>query len=302
MELEARVIAVLQDQIAALKAENAALEGSHPCCCPPSGLPYLANSGLAVSEYHEKYTQQGTIVSTGDGGAALEFYEASPAGTFSSAVIVVPDVWGWNSGRTRAICDTLTNDGYLVVCPKLLQPPLEGGTDGDGLPPNFNIAERGQDFGPWAKQIPWIGKCDGQMDSLLQYLDSKGVQKIGMLGMCWGGWIVFHTSAISDKVVCGAIPHPSCQIEGMHGGDLMELTKSVKAPMLMMPADGDMETYLPDGDVVKTLQATNPKSRSMPFLDMKHGWVPRGDMSVEKTANDVKKAISAIQEWLKEFL
>ena len=176
----------LEDQVDALKAENAALEASmKPSCCPLSSLPYLANSGLKVNEYHTVYAQRGSVVSTGEGAGAVEFYETSPTGAFTSAVIVVADVWGWNGGRTRAICDTLAEDGYLVVCPKLLQPALEGGTDGDGLPPDFNIAERGADFGPWAKQIPWHGKCDVQVKSILSYLDSKNVEKIGMAGFCW---------------------------------------------------------------------------------------------------------------------
>jgi len=37
-----------------------------------------------------------------------------------------------NSGRCRGIADMLGDSGYKVVVPKVLEPPFEGGTDGDG--------------------------------------------------------------------------------------------------------------------------------------------------------------------------
>lgn len=98
-------------------------------------------------------------------------------------------VWGWNGGRTRAIADTLAaEDGYKVVVPKFLQPELEGGTDGDGLPPDFDMAARSADFGPWVSAIPWKGNLDAKMGALLEKLSADGAAKIGMVGFCWGGW------------------------------------------------------------------------------------------------------------------
>lgn len=37
-----------------------------------------------------------------------------------------------NSGRTRGIADMLGELGYKAFIPKILEPPFEGGTDGDG--------------------------------------------------------------------------------------------------------------------------------------------------------------------------
>ena len=33
-----------------------------------------------------------------------------------------------------------------MYAPKVLQAPFEGGTDGDGLPPSFDMAARGAEF------------------------------------------------------------------------------------------------------------------------------------------------------------
>jgi len=47
----------------------------------------------------------------------------------------------------RAIADELAKQGLNVWVPKVLA-PFEGGTDGDGLPPDFDIAKRGSELGP----------------------------------------------------------------------------------------------------------------------------------------------------------
>lgn len=56
----------------------------------------------------------------------------SPVCAGTTAVIFIPDVWGWNSGRIRNFADMMSDGGQFTVVPKLLEPPLEEGTDGDG--------------------------------------------------------------------------------------------------------------------------------------------------------------------------
>ncbi len=90
------------------------------CSCPPGSLKFLENT----------YATVGKKITLEDG---LELYATGQPG--AKAVILVPDVWGWNSGRVRPVADLLAEGGFYVVIPKLLLPNLEGGTDGDGLPP-----------------------------------------------------------------------------------------------------------------------------------------------------------------------
>merc|ERR1719359_1791053 len=94
-------------------------------CCPSRSAPYLAadhiNTGRTLESNGIRYYK------TGDSRAAL---------------LILPDVWGWNGGRTRAIADEFATRGLSVWVPRILQPPYEGGTDGDGLPPSFNLAQR----------------------------------------------------------------------------------------------------------------------------------------------------------------
>jgi dienelactone hydrolase len=83
--------------------------------------------------------------------------------------------------------------------PKLLVPAIEGGTDGDGLPPDFDMSARGKEFGPWITQIPW-SVIQPKVEGLIAHAKEQGAAAIGVVGCCWGGWAAFHTSAICAEV------------------------------------------------------------------------------------------------------
>ena len=199
----------------------------------------------------------------------------SGSGT-ASAVIIFSDVWGWDSGRIRSLADELAASGHLVVIPKLLQPALEGGTDGDGLPPDFDLGARGADFGPWVTQIPW-STIEPQVDAILADLNGRGITKIGHLGTCWGAWAGFHTAA-SGKLSCGVNCHPSVQLEGMFGGSDLALAETVKCPQMMLPAGGDNDNTKPGGEMqaIFDKQPWGSDCVYQEFPEMEHGWVPRG--------------------------
>jgi hypothetical protein len=87
-------------------------------CCPPNSEKFLAAD----------YTPVGFTGSLPDG---TEFYACgTPEGR--NGILVIPDVYGINGGRTRSIIDQFAEAGYFAIAPKLLVPALEGGTDGEG--------------------------------------------------------------------------------------------------------------------------------------------------------------------------
>lgn len=56
------------------------------------------------------YTAQGDVVSTG----AVDLYQAPiPAGT-TKALLLCPDIFGWNGGRIRAIADSFALQGNYM--------------------------------------------------------------------------------------------------------------------------------------------------------------------------------------------
>ena len=255
-------------------------------CCPPGATAYLAAVPTTVGSLKESN--------------GVEFYETGAAS--SAAIILFPDVWGWNSGRTRALADAFAAGGYRVYVPKLLAPPLEGGTDGDGLPPTFDMGARGAEFGPWIKTVPW-SSVGPKVEALLAYARAAGATSFGAVGCCWGGWAVFQASALDAGVKCGVIFHPSCHIEGVYGGDVGELCGRVRCPVYFMPAGGDSpDLYGPEGSLVTTLAAKFPGTKTKLFADMAHGWTSRGDAADPAVTRDVELAMTEAKAYFAELL
>jgi hypothetical protein len=76
-------------------------------CCPPGSSGFLSSDGNHV----------GVKLQHG----STDLYITGPA-TSASGVVLVPDIWGWDSGRTRNIADALASNGWIVVRVQL--PPL----------------------------------------------------------------------------------------------------------------------------------------------------------------------------------
>lgn len=65
-----------------------------------------------------KYETQGNITTLPDG---LEFYGVGSTES-QRGILLISDLFGWNTGRTRNLADYLGENGYYVVVPKLLVP------------------------------------------------------------------------------------------------------------------------------------------------------------------------------------
>ena len=111
-------------------------------CCPPNSHVYLASTYVPVG-------------STGSFANGTEYYKVGNPN--QNAILIIPDVFGWNGCRIRNIADQLAEGGYYVVIPKLLIPNFEGGTDGDGLPADF-FTTNGDKFMGYIATITWEGK------------------------------------------------------------------------------------------------------------------------------------------------
>lgn len=156
-------------------------------CCPPNALKYLAPD----------YSYIGKIVTLEDG---VEFYESSSSASFQKAVIVIPDIFGWNSGRTRNIADFFAEHGYYAIIPRLLTPPIGGGNDGDGFAYDFDRSTMIEDV----RKFPYQGKpalrpltfiifsisfvielLQPRLRSVTSHIKSLGIQKVVILAFCW---------------------------------------------------------------------------------------------------------------------
>lgn len=179
-------------------------------------------------------------------------------------------------------------------------PPFEGGTDGDGLPPSFNIGERMAEFGPLLGAEWNQTKTVPKLLAVVKAMKSAEVKKMCFLGFCYGCWAGMHLANEVDFVCC-ASPHPSLHIEGMVGGDPAAVAKGSKAPWAFFPcgkADdgGDPDMYDAEGAVFKALEEKFPgKNVTKRFASMQHGFVSRGNIK-ENPAGSGEEVSKAVQE------
>lgn len=254
-------------------------------CCPPGSHPYLLST----------YTGTGTIVTEG----GVDFYINKATESPTSAVLLLSDIWGWNGGRVRAIADYWASQGYMVVIPKLLNPVFEGGTDGDAMSPTstFNM--------DWIKQFPWSVQKP-KVDTALKLCKDKGIVKIAVLGFCYGGHPASWASSENpDSIVCGAVFHPSIQLETFaFGGSMPELMKTVKCPFLIAPAGNDLPMFAEDGEFGEALKSSAKGSECVwkTYRDMTHGWTCRGDIADEKIKRDCEAVMKEATEFFAKYL
>ncbi len=88
-------------------------------CCPPNAEKYLAPDYSFVGTCHKL-------------DCGTEFYATGDKNS-KHGIFLIPDIFGWNGGRTRNIADYFAEQGYYVTVPKLLSPGIKGGTDDDGI-------------------------------------------------------------------------------------------------------------------------------------------------------------------------
>jgi len=260
-------------------------------CCPAgshgplSANPMAGKNGLEI------------IVNGG-----LEMYAVGNP-TAGKGVLLIPDVWGWDSGRIREWADDLSAKlGAYCVVPKLLNGgnapfngPFEGGSNGDGLPPNLDLEKRGQEALPFILSFKW-DSIKPKMASALTHMKENGCIKIGGVGFCRGGWALAHFSAEGGDLVDCAVPHPSIHLEGMHKGDPVALLGQVKCPFLLMPAGNDPDLYNPGKSTIMLKLPSG--SETKPFPDMLHGWSIRGNLADAKISRDAKAALDATEQYL----
>eukprot|EP00747_Dinoflagellata_sp_TGD_P165063 gnl/TRDRNA2_/TRDRNA2_185862_c0_seq1.p1 gnl/TRDRNA2_/TRDRNA2_185862_c0~~gnl/TRDRNA2_/TRDRNA2_185862_c0_seq1.p1 ORF type:complete len:281 (-),score=40.28 gnl/TRDRNA2_/TRDRNA2_185862_c0_seq1:127-969(-) len=263
-------------------------------CCPPGSAPYLAAD----------HTDEGSVAEA----EGVQYYQV---GSGAVGLLMLPDVWGWNGGRTRALADDFAKKGFNVFVPKLL-PPFEGGTDGDGLPPTFDVTVRGGELGPQFKG-PWSAQENlPKMQKVVAAMRTAGVKKFGALGFCYGAWVGFHLSSTisGDEFVCGVSAHPSVHIEGMMGNKPADLAAKCNCPWALYPCGApgspgsDGPLYDKDGDLFQALEARFPgKNHTKRYETMRHGFVSRGAIKDGQfKAGDGDAVKAAVQECTEDIL
>ena len=134
--------------------------------------------------------------------------------------------------------------------------------------------------------------------------------KVSAVGFCWGVWPVTKACSLG-LFKCGVGFHPSLQFEDKFGGDMLEMVKSAtdQVPLLYCVSGNDPD-YLKKGGSVAvlleeskhTLNDESTRPRCVDFPEMKHGWVSRGDTTVQKVRDDAEEALTLATDFLRHWM
>uniref|UniRef100_A0A6B2LGN8 Dienelactone hydrolase domain-containing protein n=1 Tax=Arcella intermedia TaxID=1963864 RepID=A0A6B2LGN8_9EUKA len=200
-------------------------------------------------------------------------------GSGEKAVIVCYEVFGMNEGRLKLICDQLAHAGFQV-----LMPDFERNDPFDGNWPNFNA---------WLLKTPWSKVHDDLVTKVLPFLKGHGAKTFGILGFCWGNWVVFHASGEISEIKAGASAHPSAvRICQTFEENLDQIVDKIHIPNLVLSAVNDPESVKPGGVYSEKLSKVG--GEIFEYKDQNHGWVTRGDLNDPQVEAAVKDSTQKI--------
>jgi len=248
------------------------LQESKMSCCPPGAYGDLTIEG---------YTPKGVVETVGD----LDMYRV---GSGEKCIIWNYDIFGLNAGRTKMLADLFSESGYLVIIPDYYR-------NGEGRDPAnaTDVVDFIKTRTNWTKlQADWKEK-------ILPYAQKHGAKSFGAVGTCWGSYMVVRFSSLPE-FKAGVSFHPShTPISGLLGEDVKETISAVCCPQLFMPAGGDAKEDMANG---QSKQILGDKLKVIECLEMKHGWVTRGNMEDTNTNRDVLLAIKEGLDFFKNNL
>ena len=243
------------------------MSGASNDCCPPGShaAPSLASDNDAKPN--------GSLITLGE---STPCYYSAPKESSSKGIVAYTDVWGFQS-RIHSLCDYLaTNGNFHVLCVDCFR-----GETKDDHP----------DMVAWFQSVPYDPNVAKDTDLCLEYLKTQhGVASVGAIGFCWGAWVIGKSSAANVPWKAAVAFHPSFRVEQVaFGGDPVQLMQGISCPLLLLPGSNDPDYTKPESAEFQAL--TKNGSKSIPFPDMIHGWMTRGDRSDPQIDRDVSEAL-----------
>jgi carboxymethylenebutenolidase len=190
-----------------------------------------------------------TIRLTAADGHTLDAYVAEPKGKPRAAVIVVQEIFGVNS-HIRSVADGYAAEGYLAIAPAMFD-RAERNFESGYTPEDI---ERGRDT---MQKIGW----DKAMADVTAALDEvKPAGKVGIVGYCWGGTVVWLAAA--------RVPGLAAAVSYYGGGVPNFIDEQPRCPVMFHFGEKDASIPL---ERAKAVAAAHPGAISY-FYPAGHGF------------------------------
>lgn len=202
------------------------------------------------------------------------------------ALVIFPDVWGWDAENTRLLADKFAKSGFTVALPDFFvaKCPLEELAKGN-MPVFMEWKEKHEP----EVVMPIYEKVTKALSA------DYGVTSFGVLGICWGGRFVLDLGA-TDKVKAVVMNHGSFTER--------EQIEALKQPVLINASDNDR---MISREKLAQYQGVLDCKKDLPsdvkfFEGMKHGWTIRGDASDAEVGPRIVEAFNRANSWFQKHL
>ena len=160
-------------------------------------------------------------------GHKLAAYRAEPAGKPRGGIVVIQEIFGVNS-HVKAVADGYAADGYLAIAPAMF----------DRVQRGFDVGYTPEEIAKGRELRPKISVDWAMKDAEAAVKAAASAGKVGIVGYCWGGFVVWMASA--------RIPGLACAVPYYGGGILDNADIEPKVPVMghfgekdsMIPVDG----------------------------------------------------------------
>eukprot|EP00043_Microstomoeca_roanoka_P028199 m.17225 g.17225 ORF g.17225 m.17225 type:complete len:281 (-) comp8239_c1_seq1:249-1091(-) len=239
------------------RLSGSSIMASDECC----------KAGLPVTIEHE---DKGKEIQLGD----MDAYVSGDPAKAKAGILLFYDIFGLKHNQVREVCDRFAQRGYYVVMPDIFrkQPwKLEE------FPPKDRDALHAF-FGRINEAAP------GDVETVKQHFKEVGLgdKKLGVIGFCWGGkWAM--TVCADPAFGAGLAAHPAMLD--------MDMAKKVQCPMVLCPAQGDVECEPFLHEFKK--HPWGDKCKVQRFDNQIHGFcAARGDWSQREVASAVEQVLA----------
>lgn len=164
-------------------------------------------------------------------GFEFDVYVAEPETPAKAAVVVAMEIFGVNS-HIQDVCKRLAQEGYVAIAPQLFE-RIEKGIN---MGYSADDVARGKDLKQQA-ETQFKAEIASDIQTCIDWAyDEQGVNKVGMMGFCWGGLNTWRAAQQAESL-WSAICY--------YGGGMVseeELAQKPKAPVLAHFSDNDATT------------------------------------------------------------
>lgn len=155
------------------------------------------------------------ITLTAADGHAFSAYVARPIEKPKGAVVVLQEIFGVNS-HIQSVADRYASAGYLAVAPAMFD-RIQTGVALNYTSPDM---DEGRRLKAEAEALPAPGVL-ADIQATVNYAASQSGGKVGVVGYCWGGLLVWR-SAAEVKGVAAAVAY--------YGGGMTAGTEPARQP------------------------------------------------------------------------